>query len=204
MSTKSKVITKLQNKEYRDAFVGSQINIGLPFQIRALREQREWNQSELAKRTGMLQPRISAIESPGGSKLNIETLRRLASAFDVGLLIRFVSFSELVDWAEKFSPDTFVVPSFVEDQLSKDSLLRSKAKVASTREATPHAPVQVEILKGTTTPRGPQYAANSREVIQCQKRTNPYKLKATEKKENLMETESDLRTTSVSTQIMLR
>jgi hypothetical protein len=29
--------------------------------------------------------------------------------------VRFVPFSELVEWAETFSPDTFVVPSFEDD-----------------------------------------------------------------------------------------
>jgi DNA-binding Xre family transcriptional regulator len=88
---------KLQSKAYHDAFVASQISIGLPFQIYALRIQREWTQQQLAEKTGMLQPRISAMERPGGSKLNLDTLRRSASAFDVALVVRFVPFSELVE-----------------------------------------------------------------------------------------------------------
>ena len=112
MNTRAKLIAKLQEKAYRDAFVGSQINIELPIQIRALRERRGWTQGELAKRTGMVQPRISAIETPGKGKLNLETLRRLAAAFDVGLIVRFAPFSEMIEWGEKFSPDSFDVPSF--------------------------------------------------------------------------------------------
>ncbi|MBI3799144.1 MAG: helix-turn-helix transcriptional regulator [Deltaproteobacteria bacterium] len=109
------MVTKLQDKAYRDAFVGSQINIELAFQIRALREKRGWTQGQLAKKAGMAQPRISAIETPGKGKLNLETLRRLASAFDVGLTVRFVPFSEMIEWVEYFSPDSFSVPSFEED-----------------------------------------------------------------------------------------
>ena len=115
MNTRVQKIARLQNKEYRDAFVASQINVGLPFQIRSLREQREWRQSQLAEKTGMLQPRISAIETPGGAKFTLETLRRLASALDVALIVKFAPFSELVDQSENFNPDTFSVSSFGDD-----------------------------------------------------------------------------------------
>jgi transcriptional regulator with XRE-family HTH domain len=112
----AKLIEKLQNKDYRDAFISSQININLPFQIRALREKREWTQGKLAKRARMLQPRISAMETPGKGNLKLETLQRIASAFDVGLIVRFIPFSEMVAWVEGFSPDSFKVPSFEEDR----------------------------------------------------------------------------------------
>jgi len=115
VSTRVQKIAKLRNKEYRDAFIGSQISIGLPFQIRALREQRGWKQSQLAEKTGMLQPRISAMESPGGAKFTLETLRRLASAFDVALMVKFVPFSDLLRWSEEFNPDRFTIASFEED-----------------------------------------------------------------------------------------
>ena len=115
MRRMSRLLEELQDKEYRDAFVASETNIALPYQIRALRERRGWTQQELADRAGMKQSRISAIEQPGGGKLNLETLRRLASAFDSALVVRFAPFSELVDWVETFSPDEFQVPSFEED-----------------------------------------------------------------------------------------
>lgn len=65
----------------------------------------------------MRQPRISAIEKPGKGKLNIETLERIAAAFDVGLQVRFVSFGELIRQSERFDPDHFEIPGF-EDELA--------------------------------------------------------------------------------------
>lgn len=115
VNTRAQKIARLRNKEYRDAFIASQINVGLPFQVRSLREQRKWKQSQLADKTGMLQPRISAIETPGGGKFTLETLRRLACAFDVALVVKFAPFSELVDQSQNFNPDTFCVPSFADD-----------------------------------------------------------------------------------------
>lgn len=113
---KSKLIEKLRaSKEYRDAFVASQMSMGLPFQIRALRKQRKWDQKKLATEADMLQPRISTMESPGYASPNLETLKRLASAFDVALIVRFVPFSELLRWSDRFSPDEFQVPSFDND-----------------------------------------------------------------------------------------
>jgi transcriptional regulator with XRE-family HTH domain len=107
---------KMNDPEYRRAFVASQINIGIPFQIRALLKSRPgWNQGTLAERTGMLQPRISGLMTPGRTRPNIETLRRVAEAFDCGLMVRFVPFSELTRWSEKFDPESFHVPSFDED-----------------------------------------------------------------------------------------
>jgi transcriptional regulator with XRE-family HTH domain len=111
----SKVIDKLRHREYRTAFVASQINIGIPFQLRALLKAHGKTQEWLAEKADMRQPRISGLLNPGKTRPNIETLRRLAEAFDCGLAVRFVPFSELVSWSENFDPESFSVPSFDED-----------------------------------------------------------------------------------------
>lgn len=103
---------KMKSGEYRHGLVTAQIEMDLPFQIRALRLARKWTQPELAARAGMKQSRISAMETPGGAHFTLETLRRLAEAFDVALVVRFAPFSELLNWNERFSPDHFEVPSF--------------------------------------------------------------------------------------------
>ncbi len=115
MNTKSSLVNELKDKQYRHAFVASQIRIGLPLQCRALREGRRWTQPQLAQAAGMSQPRISEIERPGERKLNIETLLRLAEAFDVALDVRFVTFREFVDTADGLDLDNFSVKPFEED-----------------------------------------------------------------------------------------
>ena len=111
----SKVWEKLNDPEYRKAFVSSQISIGIPFQIRALLKGRGKTQEWLAEKAGMLQPRISGLMTPGKTRPNIETLRRIADAFDCGLVVRFAPFSDLVKWSEEFDPEEFSVPSFGSD-----------------------------------------------------------------------------------------
>jgi hypothetical protein len=81
-------------------------------------------QQEFAVEADMKQPRISAMEKPGAIKFNIETLVRLAAAFRVGLLVKFVPISEMVNWENEFSQDKFNVVTFDKDAelLSSGSL----------------------------------------------------------------------------------
>jgi len=102
----------MQDKEYRHGLIDAQIEIDLPFQIRALRKQEELTQPQLAELAGMKQSRISKMEKPGGARFTLETLRRLAKALDVALIVRFAPFGELVAWSTEFNPDSFAVPSF--------------------------------------------------------------------------------------------
>lgn len=129
--TTNRTFERLKDAEYRSAFVASQINIGIPFQIRALLKSRDWTQGELAERAGMLQPRISALLTPGKVRPNIETLRRIAEAFDCGLQIRFVPFSELVRWSDEFDPENFSIPTFERELAARAEIVnREDALVA--------------------------------------------------------------------------
>ena len=115
---RGQIVAKLSDKEYRDIFVSEQVNTGLSFQLRKMREARGWSQSELGKKVGMAQSRISLMEEANYSRYSLNTLRRLASVFDVALVVRFESFSELVEdfvWLDSsslnvvdFGEDTFV------------------------------------------------------------------------------------------------
>jgi len=116
---RNKLIEQLKNKEYRDAFVSEHIDTGIPFQIRALRKKIPWTQKELAEHAGMLQERISVAENPNYSRFNIKTLKKIASAFDVALIIRFVPFSELVKWEYDLSPEKLEAVSFEKDPYFK-------------------------------------------------------------------------------------
>lgn len=111
---KTKLIEKLQNKEYRDSFVSSNIDVGVAFQIRALRKQRNYTQKKIAKISGMKQERISALENPSNTP-NISTLKKIANAFDVGLIVRFIPIGELLEWQINLSNESLNAPSFNED-----------------------------------------------------------------------------------------
>jgi Helix-turn-helix. len=119
---KKKLINELKDKEYRDAFVSEHIDTGIPFQIKAIREQRGWTQKQLGKNVhdAMKQEQISRLEDANYSKFSLATLKRLASAFDVGLMVKFVSISDLVKWELGLTSESLKAVSFDEDSYFED------------------------------------------------------------------------------------
>jgi transcriptional regulator with XRE-family HTH domain len=114
LNSRQSLYEKMKDKKYRDAFVESRISQTLALQARVLRQEAGMSQEELAKKLGTSQNAISRLESPKYGKPSISTLKRYASLFDVGLIVRFVSYSRLIDWTE---PDEFsiLVPPFAKD-----------------------------------------------------------------------------------------
>lgn len=107
----------MRKKAYRDSYVAAHLSNTIAAQISAMRETRGWTQTQLAEKAGMKQSRISNLEDPNYENIEAATLRRIASAFDVGLTIRFAPFSEVVDWAASISDEKMDVPDFDHDAL---------------------------------------------------------------------------------------
>lgn len=100
----------------------SQLSKNLAFQLRSLRDLKDWTQGELAKRVGMPQTAISRLENPYYGKPTITSLKRLAAIYDVALIVRFVPFSQLVNWVSGtpyeergLSPEAMDIPSFAQE-----------------------------------------------------------------------------------------
>jgi transcriptional regulator with XRE-family HTH domain len=87
----------------------------LPAQIRSLRLRRGQKQADLGEAVEMKQARISKLEQIGAANFSIETLIRLASAFRVGLIVKFVPYSEMLEWENEFQPDAFDAAPIEED-----------------------------------------------------------------------------------------
>lgn len=60
----------------------------------------------------MAQGTISRLENPDYGKYTLTTLKRLAAAFDVALVVRFAPFGELLTWADELSPEALAVPAY--------------------------------------------------------------------------------------------
>jgi transcriptional regulator with XRE-family HTH domain len=140
ISTTAKIWKKMATKDYRDAYVAAHVSNTVASQISMLREKEGWTQKQLAQKAGMSQSRISALEDPNYENIEVGTLRRLASAFDVALTVRFISFSELASWTAGLSTDKLSVPSFLEDHLPVQA-----AEVSRPHWWTSVSPLQVGV-----------------------------------------------------------
>jgi len=90
------------------------------------------SQSELASLTGMAQNAISRLESAEYGRPSITTLKRLAAAFDVALIVRFAPFRELTEWVSNLSAGSLKVPSFSEEEASIAAIDRMKENPGTT------------------------------------------------------------------------
>ncbi len=125
---KQKLLEELEDKEYREAFVNEHIDTGIPFQLHALREHKDWTQKELGEKSGMAQESISRSEDPNYGKFTLKTLKRLASAFDVALIVRFAPISELVEYELNLNPQSLHALSYEDDSYFKEALLSNDFK----------------------------------------------------------------------------
>ncbi len=112
----------LREPEYRRAFADD-IGTGIAFQIRALREDRGWTQQELAERMGKQQEAISQWENPDYGRFTLQTVKKLAAAFDVAPVVRFGSFRELVDWTIQLTPEQISPKPFDADLVDSQSAM---------------------------------------------------------------------------------
>ena len=108
-----------RSRKVREQFVESHISKGIAFQVRATRDRLGWKQDRLASEVGMTQNAISRLESPEYGKPTITTLKRLAAALDVGLVVHFVPFSQMIDWVSGtrrvdpgLATESLAVPTF--------------------------------------------------------------------------------------------
>ena len=116
LQSKKSLHRKLADPKFREAFVSSRIAQTLATQVRLLRQNKEMTQKDLARELGTSQNAIYRLENPRYGKPNISTLRKIASYFDVGLIVRFAPFSEIADWAANLSEDSIKVPDFAHDR----------------------------------------------------------------------------------------
>jgi len=106
----------------RALFVASHVDKGIAYQIRAIRDRQGLSQEDLGEMVGMNQNAISRLESPVKGRPTVTTLKRLARALDVGLVVAFVPFGEMAKLVsgtpfvqEGLSTEYLSVPSFDEE-----------------------------------------------------------------------------------------
>ena len=121
-----------KSKDYRHGYVDEFLNTFIATQVKVLREQRGWSQEKLANEAGMKQARISVLENVNYSSWSINTLRRIAEAFDLTLNVSFEEFGKRLRDIERFSRESLERFSFKEDPVFQAP--QAYALVASSKE----------------------------------------------------------------------
>jgi transcriptional regulator with XRE-family HTH domain len=120
-----KLRSEFQNEDYRHSYAEECVNTMIATQIKVLREERTLTQSSLAQKAEMAQPRLSVMESADYSNWSVNTLKRLARAFDLALSVKFEAFSEVILDFEEMSKDTLSRPSFKDDPMFRSAKVRT-------------------------------------------------------------------------------
>jgi transcriptional regulator with XRE-family HTH domain len=112
-----KLISRLSVPAYRHAYMVEGVKTWIARQVRALREQRDWSQEDLGRRTGKPQSAISRVEDPDYGKLTLQTLFDLARAYDLPLLVQFVEWSDWLCRMDDSSSEALQKEAFSADAL---------------------------------------------------------------------------------------
>lgn len=110
MNERSQQICRLQtSQQSRASYIKAKVGVLVPAQIRGLRvssiNPSMPFQKDLAREAEVHQSRISMFETPGMANMTLETLSKVAAALRVGLIVKFVPFSEMLRWDNEFHPD---------------------------------------------------------------------------------------------------
>jgi transcriptional regulator with XRE-family HTH domain len=130
--------------------VESQISRDLAYQIRSMRERESLSQTDLAKKLDTSQNAVYRLESPGYGKASISTLKKVAEAFDVALVVRFVPFGELVDWVAGVPhtvvglsvPESLCPESYESEEASRNRVPAARGNVISIDQHQQRRPSQ--------------------------------------------------------------
>jgi transcriptional regulator with XRE-family HTH domain len=153
-----RLFEKLKSKSYRDAYVAEHVRTGISYQIRALRAQRGWSQKRLAEEMGKPQSVVSRLEDPDYGKVSIQTVLDGAAAFDVALLVQYISFPEFLRRTRDVSPEALRVDSFDEQQLlptTPNVVTISFGNRQTIANVYQSLGVPIEVMRGT--PQGSAY-----------------------------------------------
>lgn len=142
----------LKDREYRHAFVESALDTLIAGQIRLNREKRGMTQKQLGNAAdGMRQSVISNMEDPDYGSWSISSLRRLARAFDLALIVKFESFGKAInEYVEGVDEKLLLPPSFESDPMFEEFAAES-TELSSISWQTRMMPQELERLKNRIT-----------------------------------------------------
>lgn len=104
-----------ESKEYRQVFAEQFVKELLPFQIEILMKHRGMSKQDLAKATGLSEQTIARAINPNSQSISLNTVIKIAAAFDVAFVAKFIPFSKLHEMVTNLKEDDWKLPSFNEE-----------------------------------------------------------------------------------------
>ena len=96
MKIRERLLSAFRDFTYRHAYVDEFTDAWIATQIKVIREQRGMNQTQLAEAAGMKQSQISELEDVNTRSWKVRTLKKIAKAFDLVLVVRFETFGTVL------------------------------------------------------------------------------------------------------------
>ena len=140
MQLLKRLFRRFQDREYRRSYAESFVDSYLATQIKVLREQRNLTQKQLGDLADVKQSQICRWENINNSGWQIRSLKNLAKAMDLVLVVRFASFSEILPDIDAFGREALQRPSFDDDPLFSTPPVFAEVQVATDADAEPSDP----------------------------------------------------------------
>ncbi len=104
--------SKFDDREFRHAFVAANVKRGIAYQLRALRNAEEMNQTQFGELIGKPQSVICRLENPHYGKVTVQTLIEIANDLDIGLMVKFVTHDRVLREVERLSQEELAPLSY--------------------------------------------------------------------------------------------
>jgi transcriptional regulator with XRE-family HTH domain len=149
MTLISRLFERFRAFGYRHSYVDSFLDSYIATQIKVLREQRKLTQAKLAQLAGMHQSQVAGLEDVNNSSWKISTLKKLARAFDLVLVVRFESFGKVLP-----DIDTFGRPSLERASFDDDPVFAPSVVLGATAYIQASSPIDDPIENAVTLSAG--------------------------------------------------
>lgn len=113
-----------KGQNVRAQFVESHLAKSLAYQTRTLRNREGWTQRQFAEKIGAKHPNnVSArLENPNYGSQSLTSLKKIAAACDVALVVWFIPFSRMLHWVtgtpfvdNGLSEEFYNIPTFADE-----------------------------------------------------------------------------------------
>jgi transcriptional regulator with XRE-family HTH domain len=130
---RNSLVVEFEDKDYRESYAEDYLHSFIAMQFRAVREQRDMTQAELAQAIHTKQTAISRLESVNNRSRNLNLLQKAAFALGCRLRVSLETFGSLIDdEGPRFSREMLQRPGFDDEFENSEKATKACASKART------------------------------------------------------------------------